>query len=149
MESAGLRWIELNLGAPHGREASAVCQVTAQDAVRNYVRTVRRAVSIPLAVKLTAQADDPLALARIAMEEGADMLVLTGRIQGFMPDIETQKPILGSWGAIGGRLGTACKSLLGQQMLEKRLKRRSHHRHQWRALGGRCCTLPFEWSASR
>jgi len=102
MEAAGLRWIELNLGAPHGREASAVRQVTAQDAVRNYVRTVRQAVSIPLAVKLTAQADDPLALAAIAMEEGADMLVLTGSIQGFMPDIETQKPILGSWGAIGG-----------------------------------------------
>ena len=52
MEAVGLRWIELNLGAPHGREASAVRQVTAQDAVRNYVRTVRRAVSIPLAVKL-------------------------------------------------------------------------------------------------
>jgi dihydroorotate dehydrogenase len=103
MESVGLRWIELNLGAPHGREASAVRQVTAQQTLRNYVRTVRRAVSIPLAVKLTAQADDPLALARIAMEEGADMLVLTGRIQGFMPDIETQGPILGSWGAIGGR----------------------------------------------
>jgi dihydroorotate dehydrogenase len=102
MEEAGLRWVELNLGAPHGREASAVRQVTSQDAVRNYVRTVRRAVSIPLAVKLTAQADDPLALAATGMEEGADMLVLTGRIQGFMPDIETQKPILGSWGAIGG-----------------------------------------------
>src|SRR5215472_3273984 len=103
MEAAGLRWIELNLGAPHGREASAVRQVTSQDAVRDYVRTVRHAVSIPLAVKLTAQADDPLALAAIAVQEGADMLVLAGRIQGFMPDIETQKPILGSWGAIGGR----------------------------------------------
>jgi dihydroorotate dehydrogenase len=103
MEAAGLRWIELNLGAPHGREASAVRQITAQDAVRNYVRTVRRSISVPLAVKLTAQADNPLALTAIAMEEGADMLVLTGRIQGFMPDIETQKPVLGSWGAIGGR----------------------------------------------
>jgi dihydropyrimidine dehydrogenase (NAD+) subunit PreA/dihydroorotate dehydrogenase (NAD+) catalytic subunit len=102
MEAAGLRWIELNLGAPHGREAPAVRQVTAHDAVRDYVRKVRGAVSVPLAVKLTAQADDPLALARVAMEEGADMLVLTGRVQGFMPDIETQKPILGSWGAIGG-----------------------------------------------
>jgi dihydroorotate dehydrogenase len=43
-----------------------------------------------------------LALARIAIEEGADMLVMTGRVQGFMPDVETQKPVLGSWGAIGG-----------------------------------------------
>src|SRR6185312_1791034 len=102
MQAAGLRWIELNLSAPHGREASAVAQVTAAEAVRDYVRRVRQAVTVPLAVKLTAQADDPLLLARIAVEEGADMLVLTGRVQGFMPDLETQKPILGSWGAIGG-----------------------------------------------
>lgn len=103
MQAAGLRWIELNLSAPHGREASAVTQVTAADAVRDYVRRVRQAVTVPLAVKLTAQTDDPMALARIAVDQGADMLVLTGRVQGFMPDIETQKPILGSWGAIGGR----------------------------------------------
>jgi len=102
MQEAGLRWVELNLSAPHGREASAVRQITAQDVVWDYVRRVRSAISVPLAVKLTAQADDPLALARIAIEEGADMLVLTGRVQGFMPDIETQKPVLGSWGAIGG-----------------------------------------------
>ena len=30
------------------------------------------------------------------------MIVLPGRVQGFMPDIETHAPILGSWGAIGG-----------------------------------------------
>lgn len=102
MQAAGLRWIELNLSAPHGREASAVTQVTAADAVRDYVQRVRQAITVPLSVKLTAQADDPLALARIALDQGADMLVLTGRVQGFMPDIETQKPILGSWGAIGG-----------------------------------------------
>ena len=102
MQAAGLRWIELNLSAPHGREASAVTQVTAAEAARNYVRRVREAITVPLAVKLTAQADDPLLLARIAVEEGADMLVLTGRVQGFMPDLESQKPILGSWGAIGG-----------------------------------------------
>jgi len=102
MQQAGLRWIELNLGAPHGRESAAVSQITARDAVRDYVRTVRRAVSVPLAVKLTAQADDPLSLAATAINEGADMIVLAGRVQGFMPDIETHQPVLGSWGAIGG-----------------------------------------------
>jgi dihydroorotate dehydrogenase len=102
MQAAGLRWIELNLGAPHGRESAAITQITAGDAVREYVRTVRRAVSVPLAVKLTAQADDPLSLAAAAIDEGADMIVLPGRVQGFMPDIETHQPILGSWGAIGG-----------------------------------------------
>jgi dihydropyrimidine dehydrogenase (NAD+) subunit PreA/dihydroorotate dehydrogenase (NAD+) catalytic subunit len=102
MQQAGLRWIELNLGAPHGRESAAVSQITARDAVSAYVRTVRRAVSVPLAVKLTAQADDPLSLAATAINEGADIIVLTGRVQGFLPDIETHQPILGSWGAIGG-----------------------------------------------
>lgn len=104
MEASGLRWIELNLSAPHGREANrgAIRQITATDAVRNYVRCARRAIKVPLAVKLTAQADDPLKLARVALDEGADMLVLTGRVPGFMPDIETHQPVLGSWGAIGG-----------------------------------------------
>ncbi len=102
IQQAGLRWIELNLGAPHGRESTAISQITARDAVRDYVRTIRRAVSIPLTVKLTAQADDPLLLVATAINEGADTIVLAGRIQGFMPDIETQRPILNSWGAIGG-----------------------------------------------
>lgn len=102
MQQAGLRWIELNLGAPHGRESTAVSQITARDAVRDYVRTVRRAVSVPLTVKLTAQADDPLLLVATAINEGADTIVLAGRVQGFMPDIETHRPILNSWGAIGG-----------------------------------------------
>jgi dihydroorotate dehydrogenase len=58
---------------------------------------------VPLAVKLTAQTADLLALAVQAVRAGADMLVMIGRVQGFLPDIETQQPVLGSWGAIGGR----------------------------------------------
>jgi dihydroorotate dehydrogenase len=105
MEAAGLRWIELNLSAPHGREAidGAVRQVSDAEAVHEYVSQVRAATTVPLTVKLTAQTGDPLALAERAIAAGADMLVLMGRLQGFMPDIETMQPILGSAGAIGGR----------------------------------------------
>jgi dihydroorotate dehydrogenase len=105
MESAGLRWIELNLSAPHGREAAAgaVRQITAADIVSEYVRKVRNATRLPLAVKLTAQTEDVITLARQATDAGADMLVMIGRFPGFMPDVETQEPILGSWAAIGGR----------------------------------------------
>jgi dihydroorotate dehydrogenase (NAD+) catalytic subunit len=104
MEAAGLRWIELNLSAPHGREAvsGAVRQISNAAAVHDYVAAVRAATKLPLAVKLTAQTSDPLALAERAIAAGADMLVLMGRFQGFMPDIETMQPILGSAGAIGG-----------------------------------------------
>jgi dihydroorotate dehydrogenase len=105
MEQAGLRWIELNLSAPHGREAAqgAIKQITDADIVRDYVHQVRRATTMPLAVKLTAQTADLLALAEQALLGGADMLVMIGRTQGFMPDVETHRPVLGSWGAIGGR----------------------------------------------
>jgi dihydroorotate dehydrogenase len=104
MEAAGLRWIELNLSAPHGREAAhgAIQQITDAEIVGEYVRQVRQAIRVPLAVKLTAQTADLLALVDQAARAGADMVVMIGRVQGFMPDIETQRPILGSWGAIGG-----------------------------------------------
>jgi dihydroorotate dehydrogenase (NAD+) catalytic subunit len=105
MEAAGLRWIELNLSSPHGREAvgGAVRQVSDAEAIHDYVRQVRAVTTVPLTVKLTAQSGDPLALAERAIAAGADMLVLMGRFQGFIPDIETMQPILGSAGAIGGR----------------------------------------------
>jgi dihydroorotate dehydrogenase (NAD+) catalytic subunit len=105
MEAAGLRWIELNLSAPHGSEAvsGAVRQISDAEVVYDYVHQVRAATTVPLAVKLTTHAGDPLALAERAIAAGADMLVLMGRFQGFMPDIETMQPILGSAGAIGGR----------------------------------------------
>ena len=54
-------------------------------------------------MKLTAQTEDPVALAKKAVDAGADMLVMIGRSPDFMPDIETHAPVLGSWGAIGGR----------------------------------------------
>jgi dihydroorotate dehydrogenase (NAD+) catalytic subunit len=105
METAGLRWVELNLSAPHGSEAvgGAVRQVGDAETVYDYVHQVRTAITVPLAVKLTTHTNDPLALATRAIAAGADMLVLMGRFQGFMPDIETMRPILGSAGAIGGR----------------------------------------------
>jgi dihydroorotate dehydrogenase (NAD+) catalytic subunit len=104
METAGLRWIELNLSAPHGREASggAVRQITAAEMVGDYVQQVRKAIRLPLAVKLTAQTEDVVALAQQAVANGADMVVMIGRFPGFMPDIESHRPVLGSWGAIGG-----------------------------------------------
>lgn len=62
-------WIELNLGAPHGRESGAASQITASDAVRNYVRTVRRAISLPLAVKLTEDAEK-ISLGQVSRGDG-------------------------------------------------------------------------------
>jgi len=94
--------VEINIGAPHGREGSAVRQVTDADGVAHYTRTVRSAVSCPLIVKLPGQASDIVGMARAAVDNGADAVALIGRFNGFVPNLTTWDPELGSWGAVGG-----------------------------------------------
>jgi dihydroorotate dehydrogenase (NAD+) catalytic subunit len=43
-----------------------------------------------------------VALAAAARDAGADAICLTGRHLGFLPDPETRRPVLGTFGAIGG-----------------------------------------------
>jgi dihydroorotate dehydrogenase len=96
LESAGLRWLELNVAAPHAEEAAA-------DAIRTgteLVAPVRSAVSIPLTVKVGGA--DPVASTGAALAGGADAVCLTTRQQGFVPDLQTRRPLLGTYAAIGG-----------------------------------------------
>jgi dihydroorotate dehydrogenase len=103
MEAAGLRWLELNVGAPHGSESAPGVIRAGFDAetVEQLVRPVREAVSLPLTVKLGSEGD-PLAAAEGALRAGADAVCLLGRQLGFLPDLETRRPVLGTFGAIGG-----------------------------------------------
>lgn len=100
-----VRCVEINLSAPHGREAhtGAVRQLSSPDAVRHYTRTVRAAIDCPLIVKVTGQTDDVVALAHAARDGGADAVAMIGRFQGFVPDLKTRQPVMSSWAAIGGR----------------------------------------------
>jgi dihydroorotate dehydrogenase (NAD+) catalytic subunit len=103
VEAAGLRWLELNLGASHGEEAAPGAIELVQDAerVEEIVVRVRRATALPLTVKLPSQGD-VLALAAAAQDGGADSLCLAGRPLAFLPDPDTRRPVLGTFGAIGG-----------------------------------------------
>ncbi|MBD0289736.1 MAG: dihydroorotate dehydrogenase [Thermoleophilia bacterium] len=102
-ERAGLRWLELNLGAAHGEEAApgAIELVADAERVEEIVTRVREAVPLHLTVKLPG-AGDVLALAEAAREAGADSLALVGRSLAFLPDPDTRRPLLGTFGAIGG-----------------------------------------------
>jgi dihydroorotate dehydrogenase len=102
-ETAGLRWVELNVGAPHAREAVGGAIQAAQTAsgVSDLVRPIRQAVSVPLTVKLGADVD-PVEGAASAMEAGAEAVGLSGRYMGFVPDLESRRPFLGTFGAVGG-----------------------------------------------
>lgn len=92
-EAAGLRWLELNVGAPHAEEAAPGAIQTGVDLVAR----VREAVSMSLTVKL--RSDDSVA---DALAAGADAVCLATRAMAFVPDLETRRPVLGTFAAIGG-----------------------------------------------
>jgi dihydroorotate dehydrogenase (NAD+) catalytic subunit len=71
------------------------------DAVRALVSVVRAATALPLTVKLPGEGD-LVELARAARDAGADIVCLAGRTLGFLPDLRTRRPVLGTFGAVGG-----------------------------------------------
>jgi dihydroorotate dehydrogenase len=94
--------LEVNVGAPHAREAAAVRQIATADDVRQTVPALRTAFEGTLILKLPAQATDIVGMAAAASTSGADVVSMIGRLNGFVPNLETGAAELGSWGAIGG-----------------------------------------------
>ena len=116
VQAAGLRWIELNLSAPHAQDAvpgAAIERPAAAERAAELTAIVRGAVSIPLSVKLGIEHHDVTGLAGAVRAAGADAVVLTGRHMGFLPDLETRRPVLGSFGGYSGpwALPLACRWL--------------------------------------
>jgi len=91
-EAAGLRWLELNVGAPHASEAP-----DGIGAGVDLVRRIRKALSLPLTVKLAAT-DSPTD----ALAAGADAICIATRAMGFVPDLDTRRPVLDTFAAVGG-----------------------------------------------
>jgi dihydroorotate dehydrogenase (NAD+) catalytic subunit len=91
-ERAGLRWLELNVGAPHASEVPEGI-----GAGVDLVRRIRKAISIPLTLKLAPGDSTADALAT-----GADAVCIATREMGFLPDLETRQPVLGTYAAVGG-----------------------------------------------
>jgi dihydroorotate dehydrogenase (NAD+) catalytic subunit len=107
VESAGLRWLELNLSAPHAGESrpGSVARADTPETAAALTAAAREAVSIPVTVKLTGDGADVVALATAAHAAGADHVAMIGRHMAFMPDLATRRPLLGTFGAIGGDWG--------------------------------------------
>jgi dihydroorotate dehydrogenase (NAD+) catalytic subunit len=104
VEQAGLRVLELNIGAPHGEEAAkgAIALERNEDRVAHIVARIRAETRLPLWIKLTGQSENVVGLAAAARRAGADSVIMCGRFMGFLPDLETGRPVLGTSAAIGG-----------------------------------------------
>jgi len=104
IEQMGLRVLEVNIGAPHGEEAArgAIVLERSGERIATIVRTLRAATRLPLWIKLTGQSEDVAALADAARQAGADAVVMMGRFMGFLPDLDSEAPMLGTSAALGG-----------------------------------------------
>ena len=106
MEGTGVPLIECNFGCPHphmmpgvktgmkvGQDFDYACEIT---------RAVTKAVKIPVMIKVTPQVTDLVSFSERLREAGALAVTLTNRFIGFVPDIETGKPLIYGQAGAGG-----------------------------------------------
>jgi dihydroorotate dehydrogenase (NAD+) catalytic subunit len=103
IEQAGIRALEFNIGTPYASVTTGNVTTELDPArVSVMVSTMRQATQLPLWIKLTGQSERVPELARAAFAAGADSVVMAGRLLGFIPDVETLTPMLGTSLGIGG-----------------------------------------------
>jgi dihydroorotate dehydrogenase (NAD+) catalytic subunit len=103
VEQAGIRVLELNIGTPYASQAKGVVSTELDpDRVTAIVSAVRQAISIPMWVKITGQSERVPELAAAAFRAGGEAVVMAGRLLGFIPDVETMHPFLGTTLGVGG-----------------------------------------------
>lgn len=104
VDQAGLRVLELNIGTPYAREAKPGAVTTELDPARarSMVAAVAGAVSIPVWIKLTGQSERVPDLVEASFAGGGAAVIMAGRLLGLIPDIETQRPALGTSLGVGG-----------------------------------------------
>jgi dihydroorotate dehydrogenase (fumarate)/dihydropyrimidine dehydrogenase (NAD+) subunit PreA len=106
IEGTGVPLIEMNFGCPHpklmpgirtgmnvGQDFDYGCEIT---------QAVSEAVSVPIMVKVTPQVTDLVEFSGRLKEAGASAVTLTNRFLGFVPDIETGKPLVYGQAGVGG-----------------------------------------------
>jgi dihydroorotate dehydrogenase (NAD+) catalytic subunit len=103
VEQAGVRVLELNIGTPYASQAKGVVSTELDpEGVVRLVSAVRQAITIPLWVKITGQSERVPDLAAAAFRAGGEAVVMAGRLLGFIPDVETMQPHLGTTLGVGG-----------------------------------------------
>lgn len=103
VEQAGLRVLELNIGTPYASQAKGVVSTELDpERVTMIVSAVRAAIGMPLWVKITGQSERVPDLAAAAFRAGGEAVVMAGRLLGFIPDVETMAPFLGTSLGVGG-----------------------------------------------
>jgi dihydroorotate dehydrogenase (NAD+) catalytic subunit len=105
-ESAGADAIEINISCPHA-EVSSIS--LSPELTKEFTRTVKKAVNIPVFAKITPNIANMVPIAQAAEEAGADAIVAINTVRAISIDVETGRPILSH--GIGGLSGKAVRPI--------------------------------------
>ena len=84
--------IELNISCPNVKAGGMAFGIKSEVA-REVVRDVRAICKKPLVIKLSPNAEDVVAMAKVCEEEGADGVSLVNTFQALAIDIKNRKPV--------------------------------------------------------
>ena len=106
IQDTGVPLIECNFGCPHphmmpgvktgmevGQDFEYACEIT---------QAVCEAVEVPVMIKVTPQVASLVGFCGDLLKAGAKAVTLTNRFIGFVPDIETGKPLIYGQAGVGG-----------------------------------------------
>jgi dihydropyrimidine dehydrogenase (NAD+) subunit PreA len=99
IEDTGVEMLELNMGCPHPRDLgykSGQELGSDPDAAAEVTAAVVNAVKVPVFVKLTAEAVNPMLVAAKVKDAGAKGLTVINRFPALELDINTGRPLLHS-----------------------------------------------------
>lgn len=106
IEDTGVPLIECNYGCPHPHMMPGVR--TGMEVGQDFdyavevTEKVCAAVSVPVMIKVTPQVTSLIDFSGHLLDAGASAVTLTNRFIGFVPDIETGKPLIWGQAGIGG-----------------------------------------------
>jgi dihydroorotate dehydrogenase (NAD+) catalytic subunit len=108
MEEAGVVAVELNLSCPHAEGLGSEIGADPHEVAR-VTEAVRSAVDLPVYVKITPNAADPVALARAAEAGGASAITAINTVRALAIDLTLGRPTLSH--GLGGLSGPAIKPI--------------------------------------
>ncbi len=100
--------VEINASCPHV-ESGGIEFGQDPAVLAELVRSVRRATTGPLLVKLSPNVTSIAEMARVCEGEGADGISLINALQGLDVDVETRRPVLAN--GLGGLSGPAIRPI--------------------------------------
>lgn len=107
--------LELNISCPNVKSGGMAFGIKAEVA-REVIKEVRKATKKPLVVKLSPNAEDIVAMAKVCEEEGADGISLVNTFKAMAIDINARKPVFNN--VTAGLSGPAIKPIALRMVYE-------------------------------